>query len=140
MNVQGMLPFENMVADYVKETGNHVMYRVTPVYEGQNLLADGVEIEAMSVEDDGEGILFHVFCYNIQPGVVIDYATGESWLDETAHQDDKSDTGDKVYVTKNGKKYHRSECQYLKENADEISLSDALNQGLEPCSKCNPPQ
>lgn len=80
MNVDGMLPFENMVADYVKETGNHVMYRVTPIFIGDNLVAEGVLMEAMSVEENGEGILFCVFCYNVQPGVTIDYATGESWL------------------------------------------------------------
>ena len=73
-----MLPFENMVADYVKETGNHVLYRVTPVFEGSNLVASGVQIEAWSVEDDGEGICFNVYCYNVQPGVKIDYASGES--------------------------------------------------------------
>ena len=78
MNVDGMLPFENMVADFVKETGNHVMYRVTPVFDGDNLVADGVLIEAESVEDNGQGILFNVFCYNIQPGITIDYATGNS--------------------------------------------------------------
>ena len=78
LNVQGMLPFENMVADYVKETGNHVLYRVTPVFEGSNLVASGVQMEAWSVEDDGEGICFNVYCYNVQPGVEIDYASGES--------------------------------------------------------------
>ena len=66
----------NMVADYVKETGNHVLYRVTPVFEGSNLVASGVQMEAWSVEDDGEGICFNVYCYNVQPGVKIDYATG----------------------------------------------------------------
>ena len=81
LNVEGMLPFENMVADYVKETGNHVMYRVTPVFDGNNLLASGVLMEAKSVEDNGAGILFNVFCYNVQPGVTIDYATGDSALD-----------------------------------------------------------
>lgn len=78
MNVEGMLPFENMVADYVKETGNHVAYRVTPIYDGDNLVASGVQIEAQSVEDDGEGICFNVYCYNIQPGVEIDYSDGSS--------------------------------------------------------------
>ena len=78
LNIEGMLPFENMVADYVKETGNHVLYRVTPVFEGSNLVASGVQIEAWSVEDDGEGICFNVYCYNVQPGVEIDYASGES--------------------------------------------------------------
>lgn len=84
LNVEGMLPFENMVADYVKETENHVLYRVTPVFEGNNLVASGVQIEAQSVEDQGEGILFNVYCYNVQPGVTIDYATGDSALAENA--------------------------------------------------------
>ena len=73
-----MLPFENMVADYIKETGNHVLYRVTPVFHGIELVARGVQIEAWSVEDNGEGVCFNVYCYNVQPGVVIDYLTGES--------------------------------------------------------------
>lgn len=78
MNVDGMLPFENQVADYVKETDGHVLYRVTPVFFGENLLASGVEMEAFSVEDGGEEICFHVYVYNVQPGVEINYATGES--------------------------------------------------------------
>ena len=82
MNVTGMLPFENMVDDYVEETENHVLYRVTPIFEGKNLVASGVQMEAFSVEDEGEGICFNVFVYNVQPGVVIDYATGESWAAE----------------------------------------------------------
>lgn len=77
-NVEGMLPFENMIDDYVDETENHVIYRVTPVYEGDNLVASGVQMEAWSVEDDGEGICFCVYVPNVQPGVIIDYATGES--------------------------------------------------------------
>lgn len=80
MNVEGMLPFENMVADYVKETKNHVLYRVTPIFEGDNLIASGVLMEAESVEDKGEAILFCVYVYNVQPGIRIDYATGESSL------------------------------------------------------------
>jgi len=80
MNVEGMLPFENMVADYVKETNNHVMYRVTPIFEGSNLLASGVLMEAKSVEDNGAGIEYCVYCYNVQPGIAIDYATGDSEL------------------------------------------------------------
>lgn len=78
---EGMLPFENMVADYVRETGNHVLYRVTPIFKGDNLLAHGVQMEAWSVEDNGEGICFNVFVHNVEPGVVIDYATGEAWED-----------------------------------------------------------
>ena len=80
LNVEGMLPFENMVADYVKETGNHVLYRVTPIFDGTNLLAQGVQIEGWSVEDNGTGICFNVYCYNSQPDIEIDYATGESRL------------------------------------------------------------
>lgn len=83
-NVEGMLPFETQVADYVKETGNHVLYRVTPIYEGENLVASGVQMEAVSVEDEGAGIQFNVYCYNVQPGITIDYATGENWLDEAS--------------------------------------------------------
>lgn len=78
MNTEGMLPFENMVADYVKETGNHVLYRVTPIFEGSDLVSRGVEMEAYSVEDDGEGICFNVFVYNVQPDISIDYSTGNS--------------------------------------------------------------
>lgn len=78
LNVEGMLPFEDMVDDYVDETGNHVLYRVTPNFKGDELVARGVRMEAWSVEDAGTGICFDVFCYNVQPGIVIDYATGDS--------------------------------------------------------------
>lgn len=80
LNVDGMLPFENMVTDYVQETNNHVLYRVTPIFDGDNLVASGVLMEGLSVEDGGEGISYNVYVYNNQPGVTIDYATGESWL------------------------------------------------------------
>ena len=80
MNVEGMLPFENIVAEYVRETGNHVRYRVTPIYEGMDKVARGVQMEALSVEDQGFGVCFNVFVYNVQPGIEIDYATGESRL------------------------------------------------------------
>ena len=82
MNVMGMLPFENMVADHIKETDNHVLYRVTPIFDGDDLLCHGVLMEAYSVEDGGEGICFNVFCYNVQPGVEIDSTTGQNWLAE----------------------------------------------------------
>ena len=81
LNVTGMLPFENEVADYVESTGNHVLYRVTPVYDGGNLVASGVQMEAESVEDKGAGVSFNVYVYNVQPGVIIDYATGDSEAD-----------------------------------------------------------
>lgn len=80
LNVEGMLPFENKVAEYIKETKNHVLYRVTPIFEGENLLASGVQIEAKSVEDNGKGVLFNVYVYNNQPGIKINYLTGESEL------------------------------------------------------------
>lgn len=83
MNVIGMLPFENLVDDYIeKNENNHVLYRVTPIFEGNNLVASGVQMEAYSVEDNGKGICFNVYVYNVQPGIVIDYATGESSLAE----------------------------------------------------------
>ena len=82
MNVDGMLLCEDMVADYIKETDNHVLYRVTPAFVEDELVARGVQMEALSVEDGGDGICFNVFCYNVQPGVEIDYATGENWLAE----------------------------------------------------------
>lgn len=82
LNIEGMLPFENNVAEYIKDTGNHVMYQVTPIYEGDNQVASGVVMEAESVEDNGEGIDFNVYCYNVQPKIEIDYSTGNNWLAE----------------------------------------------------------
>ena len=82
LNIEGMLPFENLVADYVHETDNHVLYRVTPMYTGDNLVADGVQMEGWSVEDGGDGVCFNVYAFNVQPGIDIDYATGENWLHE----------------------------------------------------------
>lgn len=95
MNIEGMLPFENMVADYVKETGNHVLYRVNPLFEGNDLLAYGVLMEGFSVEDEGDGICFNVFAYNVQPDIVIDYANGDSYPDESmSAADEVSETQD----------------------------------------------
>lgn len=115
MNVDGMLPFENMVADYIKETGSHVMYRVTPVFSGDDLVAQGVQMEAYSVEDDGDGICFNVFCYNVQPGVTIDYADGTNHLSDQDAQTDSSststDTASTHYVLNtSSKKYHDPSC------------------------------
>ena len=101
MNVEGMLPFENMVADYIKETGNHVLYRVTPIYEGDNLVANGVEMEAESIEDNGEGIQFHVFVYNVQPLVDIDYRDGSSQKTKI-----QSDTNMEIRGNSRSKIYH----------------------------------
>lgn len=93
LNVEGMLPFENLVADYVNNTGNHVLYRVTPMFSGSNLVANGVLIEAKSVEDNGGGILFNVYCFNVQPGVGINYENGDSWLDGITPQEQSTQTG-----------------------------------------------
>lgn len=140
MNVEGMLPFENMVADYVKETGNHVLYRVTPVFEDDELVARGVQMEAWSVEDDGEGICFNVYVYNNQPGVIINYADGTSVLDESAAAGEKA-----TYVLNtNSKKFHSEDCS----QGDSISESNRqvttttrqmlINQGYEPAGCCEP--
>ena len=141
MNVDGMLPFENMVADYVKETENHVMYRVTPHFVGQELVARGVIMEALSVEDGGEGVCFSVYVYNCQPGVAIDYATGESRLDGEA-----SGGGEAVSYVLNtsSKKFHDPACS----NAASISKGnrqewtgvreDLVSQGYSPCGQCKP--
>ena len=115
MNVDGMLPFENMVADYIKETGSHVMYRVTPIFDGDDLVAQGVQMEAYSVEDDGDGICFNVFCYNVQPGVTIDYADGTNHLSDRDAQTDSStaavDTASAHYVLNtSSKQYHDPSC------------------------------
>ncbi len=83
MNTQGMLPFENMIADYIHETGNHVAYRVTPRFKENELVARGIELEAYSVEDQGDAISFHVYVYNVQPDIVIEYTTGKSCLAES---------------------------------------------------------
>ncbi len=140
MNVDGMLPFENMVADYVKETGNHVLYRVTPIYDGDNLVAGGVQMEALSVEDGGEGICFNVYVYNCQPGVSIDYATGESQLDENAI----SDVEASYILNRNSKKFHLPSCSgassISEANRQEYtgSRDELLVRGYEPCGSCKP--
>ena len=87
MNVHGMLPFETKVADYVRNTGNHALYRSTPIFENEILVASGVLLEAKSVEDDGTGVMFCVYCYNVQPGIVINYATGDSHRDDVSESD-----------------------------------------------------
>ena len=145
LNVVGMLPFENMVADYVKETNNHVLYRVTPVFEGDNLLAKGVQIEAESVEDNGEDILFNVFCYNNQPGIVLDYKTGES-KQATAEDDDFSVNDDtvKYILNTNSKKFHELDCSSVstmkKDSKQEfVGTKKQLEaQGYTPCGICKP--
>ncbi len=126
LNIEGMLPFENKVFDYIEKTGNHVMFRSTPVFSESNLVADGVLLEGYSVEDKGEGICFCVFCYNVQPGVKIDYATGESTFVGAMFD---------VYRTPSGKRYHR-DSQCGGRNSYGTSIEDAQNAGLTPCQKC----
>ena len=149
LNIEGMLPFENMVADYVKETGNHVMYRVTPIFVGNNLLASGVKVEGWSVEDDGDGICFNVFAYNVQPGIVIDYATGNNALSaDGLPETDETDGAIKVdydYVLNKGnKKIHTPTCHYAEsmkaENRVEYSgsIDDLLADGYTKCKTCDP--
>ena len=139
LNVEGMLPFENMVADYIKETGNHVLYRVTPVFEEQELVARGVRMEAQSVEDDG--ICFCVYVYNNQPGVTIDYATGESQADtESVSGGEESD----YILNTSSKKFHQPDCSgadnIKEENRQTYTGSRELliAQGYEPCGNCKP--
>lgn len=145
MNVEGMLPFEDMIADYVKETGNHVLYRVTPIFNDDDLVAIGVQMEAMSVEDDGEGVMFNVFAYNVQPGIEIDYATGDSWLADTDSSSDDADGEVMDYVlNKNSKKFHLPDCSGATDmnaaNRQEYTgtREDLISQGYEPCGRCKP--
>ena len=161
LNVDGMLPFENMVADYVKETKNHVLYRVTPIFNGNNLVATGVLMEALSIEDKGDGICFNVFCYNVQPGVTIDYATGDSALDrtvatttpeqvtapparETTLPASETPTGTTYILNTNTHKFHYPTCssvgQMNESNKQEYTgvRDDLIAQGYSPCGRCNP--
>lgn len=144
MNVEGMLPFENLVADYVRETGNHVMYRVTPIFEGDNMIASGVEMEAESVEDQGEGVSYHVYVYNMQPGIAIDYATGDSQaLDVTVSAG--SGQEEAFYVLNiSSKKFHQPDCSSVEDikpaNRQDYtgSRQALLEKGYEPCGRCRP--
>lgn len=135
MNAKSMLLFENMIADYVKETLNHVAYRVTPIFEGNNLVAKGVHMEGYSIEDQGEAICFNVFCYNVEPGVTIDYATGQSYIDE------ELEVHYYIINLKNNK-IHRSYCEHV-ENISEAnrkrvknSIKNLIEQGYHKCGGC----
>ena len=153
LNMEGMLPFENLVADYVKETENHVLYRVTPIFQGDDLLARGVQMEAWSVEDQGDGVCFNVYCYNSQPGITIDYATGESWLEEDANSSSGQGEGSQsaspeeegTYVLNtSSKKFHLPDCSGVSSmspaNRQDYtgSRQDLLSQGYSPCGTCKP--
>lgn len=150
LNVEGMLPFENMTADYIKETGNHVLYRVTPVFQGDELVARGVEMEALSVEDDGEGVCFHVYVYNVQPGVEIDYATGDSWESgesaSSASQESQAVEGEEEHyiLNTNSHKFHLPSCSSVdsmsEKNKEDYygTREELIDQGYEPCGSCQP--
>lgn len=144
LNVDGMLPFENLVADYVHETDHHVLYRVTPVFENSNLVASGVLMEAQSIEDDD--VLFCVYCYNVQPKVTIDYATGESHASEDTNiQETSQSTGEQTYiVNENTKKFHLPSCSSVKDmnsgNKREFTgdRQELLDEGYSACKTCHP--
>lgn len=157
LNVTGMLPFENQVADFVKNTGYHVLYRVTPIYNGNNLVAHGVLMEAYSVEDYGKGIEFCVFCYNAQPGITIDYKDGSSRLSSDKQNPDKQnndkssndittakDSSGKYVLCLSTKKFHKTSCRYV----SQISIKNKktvkwkrtkiIKKGYIPCKVCEP--
>lgn len=150
MNVDGMLPFENMIADYVKETDNHVLYRVTPIFFGDDLVCRGVEMEAYSVEDNGEGTSFHVFVYNIQPGIEIDYATGDSWVansmaDIVDDTEEHAQYATTLYVINaKTRKFHFPDCDSVgkisKQNKKEreTDRAELIAEGYTPCGSCKP--
>lgn len=153
LNTEGMLPFENEVAEYVQETDNHVMYRVTPDFEGDNLLASGVYMEAESVEDEGEGISFSVYVYNVQPGIEIDYTEGGSrkaeetgggvpGLGQQASLEEPEDSSQDYVLNENTRKFHLPECGSVEDikpkNRREYygSRQELEEQGYEPCGRC----
>ena len=156
MNVDGMLPFENMVADYVKETENHVLYRVTPLFSGDDLVARGVLMEGWSVEDEGEGICFNVFVYNIQPGITIDYSTGGSALsgdtnegqstgNEASGSEASAGQTESTYILNtNTLKFHLPSCasaaDIKEENRETFtgSREELIAEGYSPCGNCSP--
>ena len=166
LNIEGMLPFENMVADYIQETSNHVLYRVTPIFEGNNLVANGVLMEGYSVEDKGTGISYCVFAYNVQPSIIIDYATGESKLADGVKQDKQksatltptpspepekqepttgSEASQADYILNtNTKKFHYPTCSSVNDmkekNKQEFfgTRDEAISNGYSPCGRCKP--
>ena len=152
LNIQGMQPFENMVADYVHETKNHVLYRVTPIFDGNDLLANGVLMEGYSVEDEGAGISFCVYAYNVQPGVQIDYATGNSELVATPEPEPTPTpvpeqpvaVGGNYIGNANTGKFHKPTCSSVKQmkESNKVALSgtrdEIIAMGYDPCKKCAP--
>lgn len=152
LNVEGMLPYENMITDYVKETDNHVLYRVTPIFVKNELVARGVLMEAYSVEDSGAGVSFNIFCYNVQPGVTIDYQTGESEENDSADissetissTENQQETDSEYIVNTNSKKFHTTDCGNAASIADKNkevtnkSRDELISEGYAPAKCCNP--
>lgn len=145
LNTEGMLPFENRIADYIDATNNHVLLRVTPIFEGENLVASGVQMEALSIEDNGNGICFNVFCYNVQPQIEIDYATGESRLASETQETTNQESAQKHYVLNaNSKKFHLPDCASVNDMSPKNkqdytgTREDLINKGYNPCGRCNP--
>lgn len=144
MNVKGMLPFENMVADYLKETENHVMFRVTPIFVGEELVARGVRMEAYSVEDEGEGICFDVYVFNAEPGVIIHYSDGSNRAADTPAPTSTAPSGEKqsYILNTNSRKIHYPHCSSVEKISDKNKQafrgdpSDLLAQGYSYCGIC----
>ena len=149
MNVKGMLPFENRVRSYVENTNQHVMYRVAPVFEGNNLVATGVLMEGYSVEDNGKGVCFNVFCFNVQPHIKINYADGTSEVDylhesEESTFDSNDDSVTTYILNTNTKKFHYPDCDSVNDmkekNKQEFtgSREEVIEMGYSPCGRCEP--
>ncbi len=149
LNIEGMLPYETKVANYVDRTGNHVLYRVTPVFKGDNLLASGVLMEGYSVEDKGKGIKFCVYAYNVQPDIKIDYKTGDSKLisdisKNTGNNSSDQETKQTYIVNLNTKKFHKPNCRSVSSMSERNKKtykgkrSSLINNGYSPCKICNP--
>ena len=145
MNVDGMLPYENQTKEYIDETDNHVMYRVTPDFEDDNLVCDGVLMEAYSVEDNGSGLSFCIYVYNVQPGITIDYTTGKNYASNTTQTSDTTDTKDTTYILNtNSKIIHIPSCNSVAKMAQHNkkeytgSYEALIKEGYHPCQNCNP--
>jgi DNA-entry nuclease len=153
MNTEGMLPFETKVCDYIKSTRNHVAMRVTPLFEGDNLVASGVQMEAYSIEDNGEGVSFNVYCYNVQDGIEINYATGESTLaseaasttdTETATVDTSSTEKQTYVLNTNTMKFHYEDCSKVSDikvqNKKTViaTRDEVIADNYTPCGVCKP--
>ncbi len=167
LNVDGMLPYENRLFEYIKETGRHVLYRVTPIYDGVDAVARGVLMEAYSIEDEGSGIEFCTFCYNVQPGVSIDYSTGRTKRSKNANKEVLASleygpqtviatkaqeeatysTGKntaKYVLNTNTRRIHRPDCPSVKDiskrnkSTGTFSKKKLMSQGYEPCGECKP--